>query len=52
MFGTVDESGVGICVVYRVDVNKVYITGMSANIICAAKAVPMNGNLRMALSRF
>ena len=51
MFGTVDESGADICVVYRVDVNEVYITGMFANTICAAKAVPMNGNLRVALSR-
>jgi poly(3-hydroxybutyrate) depolymerase len=52
MFGTVDESAAGIYVVYRVDVNKVYITGMSANTVFAAKAVPMNGNPSGALSRF
>jgi len=47
MFGTVDESGAGICVIYRVDV-----TGMSANTIRATKTVPMNGNLWVALSLF
>lgn len=52
MFGTGDESGTGICIVYRVDVNEADITGMSANTTSATKAIPMNGNLRAALSRF
>jgi len=47
MFGTVDESGAGICVIYRVDV-----TGMSTNTIPARKTVLMNGNLWVALSLF
>ena len=52
MFGTGDKSGTGICIVYRVDVNEVDITGMFANTTRATKAIPMNGNLRVALSRF
>ena len=52
MFGTGDESGIGICIVYRVDVNEADITGMSTNTTRATKAIPMNGNLRVALSRF
>jgi len=52
MFGIGDESGTGICIVYRVDVNEADITGIAANTTSATKAIPKNGNLRGALSRF
>ena len=51
LFGTGYELGTGNCVVYRGDVNEVDVTGMSANTTRATTTVPMNGNLRAALSR-